>query len=258
MISENLREKIRKVDSDLNSTYKPSISKPLLEIVSLTFIATLLGLFYIWEYLNRFKFDYFDYFEVKDSFTILYQNAMPIIYIGSLLSLFLWILVPDILKKKTIQVDDQEEEGQSDQKVIKGITNAAVIITVLLGLCGFWVLLLAYKFELLPTIIFLVFAAAACYLYFKGPKNLGVVAAIIIAFLYAEVRARKDAEQTMKLKPRKDITLGGQQEPILKKEDTTRYEIFRTNGYYFIKDDRKKMIFVYSRTNGEMNSFYVE
>ncbi|MDR2271252.1 MAG: hypothetical protein LBF27_10140 [Sphingobacterium sp.] len=258
MISENLRKKIRKVDSDLNSAYKPIAGKPLLQIASLTFIATLLGLFYIWEYLNMFKVDYFEYFEVKDSFKILYQNAMPIIYVGSLLSLFLWILVPAILKNKNVQPDDQQVEEQTDPKAIKGITNAAVIITVILGLCGFWVLLSAYKFELLQTIILLVFATAACYLYFKGPKNLGVVAAIIIAFLYAEVRARKDAELTMKLKPRKDITLSGQQKPILKKEDTTRYQIFRTSGYYFIKDDLQKMIFVYSRTNGEMNSFYVE
>jgi len=82
-----LKKKTRGWLQQLNESYQPTDEKPLIKIAEMVLTLPALGLFYLWEYFDRYHIDYFLFFDLKDSLTVLYKNLMPVIYVGSLLSL---------------------------------------------------------------------------------------------------------------------------------------------------------------------------
>ncbi|MCT2561854.1 hypothetical protein [Chryseobacterium herbae] len=202
---------------------------------------------------------YYIYFELKDSLAVLYENLMPIIYICTVLSLMLTIMVPIILYGKTKRRENDETLNGKiapSEKKEKQISRFTVYVTVIAVLIGLTVLLRAYHFDLLIILIFLVLGSVASYVYLFESRNLGFGLAILFAFLYAEVRATLDAKHRMNLKPTMDIVLKSySDQPIMREGEKDRYILYKTSNYYFIKDLRKKRIEVYSISTGEMNSF---
>ncbi len=252
------KENIKKYIKKLNESYQPTEEKPLLKIAELALILPALGLFYLWEYFNKYGIHYYLYFDLKDSLAVLYENLMPVIYISVILSMLLTLLIPNLIKNKNNAMESQSVET-ADTRQKKKFSKLAVIFTIVIALSGFCVLLNVYQFGLLAIVIFLVFAALSSYLYLFSNKNLGFGVAIILAFIYSLNIANKDAKYNMAEKPRLNILLKNHSDiPILTELDTCRYLIYKTSNYYFIKDDCKKMIFTYSISTGEMTSFTVK
>lgn len=252
-----MRVKIRNWVDNLNASYQPTEDKPLVKIAELVLILPALGLFYIWEYFNNYNIEYYLYFDLKDSLAVLYQNLMPVIYVGVILSLLLTMLIPYIVKVKYKNNTANTQIGSSQAEVLnKGFSNFEVTCVVLVALSGFYVLLEAYQFTLTTIIIFLGFAALSIYLYLFVHKNIGFGVAILLAFLYAEKRANTDAKFNITNKPTLNIVLKQHSEqPILAEGDEFRYLIYKSSNYYFIKNEQEQRIYVYSATTQEMTSF---
>ncbi|WP_353151523.1 hypothetical protein [Chryseobacterium sp.] len=245
-------ERIRSWSAYLNKSYKPTNDKPMVKIAELAFILPALGLFYIWEYFSRFGIEYYDYFDLKDSLAVLYQNLMPVIYIGTMFSMFFTILLPDVLKR----MNKGRTEAQTDEISENGFSNLTVILTVLLALFGFFILLKAHHLSLATIIILLVLAIFTGYFYLFVHKNIGYGFAIMLAFLYAEVRSGLDAKYTIEHKRTENIYLKQHSDSALLTEgDQCRYIIYKSSNYYFLRDDCKKMTYVYSITGTESTSF---
>ncbi|KXH84848.1 hypothetical protein [Chryseobacterium kwangjuense] len=257
-----LKDRMQKWLNHLDETYQAPEDKPFIKIAEVVVILPALGFFYIWEYFNRCNMPYYLYFEIKDSLAVLYENLMPIIYISTVLSLMLTIMVPIILKTRSKQSESgeganggQENTAQKTRHISK-FTVYVTAITVLLGLL---VLLKAYHFDFRVIAIFLVLGGVASYIYLFESRNLGFGLAVLFAFLYAEVRANLDAKYRMNHKPTMDIVLKSYSDiPIMREGEKCRYILYKTSNYYFIKDPCKKRIEVYSTSTGEMNSFSSE
>ncbi|MBB6330867.1 putative membrane protein YecN with MAPEG domain [Chryseobacterium sediminis] len=257
-----LKDRMQKWVNHLDETYQAPEDKPFIKIAEVVVILPALGFFYIWEYFNRCNMPYYLYFEIKDSLAVLYENLMPIIYISTVLSLMLTIMVPIILKTRSKQSESgeganggQENTAQKTRRISK-FTVYVTAITVLLGLL---VLLKAYNFDFRIIAIFLVLGGVASYIYLFESRNLGFGLAVLFAFLYAEVRANIDAKHAMTVKPRMDIMLKSfSDNPILTEGEKCRYLLYKSSNYYFIKDTCTKRIEVYSSSTGEMNSFKSE
>lgn len=191
---------------------------------------------------------------------VLYQNLMPVIYVGVILSLLLTMVIPYIVKVKYKNDTSIPQIGSSRADMQKkGFSNFEVTCVVFVALTGFYVLLQAYQFTLMTIIIFLGFAALSSYLYLFVHKNIGFGVAVLLAFLYAEKRANTDAKFNITNKPTLDIVLNQHSEqPILTEGDKFRYLIYKSSNYYFIKNEQEKRIYVYSATTEEMTSFKIE
>ncbi|WP_159476485.1 hypothetical protein [Chryseobacterium sp. 18068] len=255
-----MKEKIRNWVEDLNASYQPTEDKSLVKIAELVLILPALGLFYIWEYFNNYKIEYYLYFEFEDSLAVLYQNLMPVIYVGVILSLLLTMLLPYIVKVKYNDcTTDTQITGSQSAVQKKGFPNFLVICVISIALTGFYVLLQAYQFTLVSIVIFLGFAALASYLYLFVHKNIGFGVAILLVFMYAEKRANIDAQFNLTNKPTLNIVLKQHADyPILTEGDKFRYLIYKSSNYYFIKNEQEKRIYVYSISTEEMTSFKTE
>lgn len=253
---KTLKREAKGLLEKLNASYEPTDEKPLIKIAELAVILPALGLFYLWEYFDKFKIDYFLFFDLKDAISVLYQNLMPVIYVGTLLTLALPVLLPSLIKKyKENREGEQQVTDQADKKLQIQLSNFTIFLLVCLILVGAYVIMDVYKFELLTIVIFLIFAGISIYLYLYPSKNIGLGAVIICAFLYAEVKATRDAKSAMDKKAKFNIVLSGQsQVPILKENDRCRYLMYKSSNYYFIKDDCRKIVYVYSIAGGEVVS----
>jgi hypothetical protein len=256
-----IKNGIRNQIKDLNKSYEPIHQKPLMQIAELTLVLPALGMYYVWEYFNNYHIEYYLYFDLKDGLSILYQNLMPIIFTGTMLSLVLAIFVPDIIRKKngsneTAHVVSQPTVNEQQQK---GVSNFTVLCMVLIALVGFYVLLRAYEFDILTIIVFLVVVVLVSWLYLFIHKNIGFGATIILAFIFTMAVADKNAKYNKETKPRLNIVLKNHSEtPVLTENDKCKYLIYKTSNYYFIQDDCKKMIYSYSISTGEMTSFSIK
>ncbi|MDR6525694.1 hypothetical protein J2787_001064 [Chryseobacterium rhizosphaerae] len=253
------KEKLISWAETLNKSYSPRREKSMVKIAELVLILPALGMFYIWEYFNHFKIDYYVYFELKDALSVLYQNLMPVIYIGVIFSLFLTVLLPDILRRLLKNDNNSVFPENSEEEKSLGLSNFAMLLTIVLMLAGFFVLLNAHGLTLGIIAVLLVFAALTSYFYLFVNKNLGFATAVLLAFLYAEVRANIDAKYVIENKPRIDILLKSHSEkPILTEKDPCSFLIYKTSNYYFIKNNCTKMINAYSVSSGEMTGFHVK
>lgn len=253
------KEKIQALFEKLNASYKPSEEKPWVKIAEAVLFLPALGLFYLWEFFDKFNINYFDYFELKDSLEVLYNSLMPIILIGVILSIMLGVLVPDIIKRK--DKNHTPQDGDADE-VATGIrtgttiSNLFAILLAVVILFGFFILMKAYQFEIKEIIILLCTAAVACFFYLKGLRNLGFIIVLILAVLFAIVRANTDAKITVKERLTQNILLKSHSdEPVLLEGDKCRYRIYKNSNYYFIKDDCRNKIFIYSISNNEVVNF---
>ncbi len=209
---------------------------------------------------------YYIYFEIKDSLAVLYENLMPIIYISTVLSLMLAMMVPIILQSMPKQSEGATTSETTPRrrtlnrhKGKRPISKFTVYVTFITVLCGLFVLLRVYHFDLKIILVFLVLGAVASYIYLFESRDLGFGLAVLFAFFYAEVRANIDAKNAMATKPTMDIVLKSYSDiPIMREGERCRYILYKTSNYYFIKDPCKKRIEVYSTSTGEMNSFSSE
>lgn len=244
-------EQVQSWAEKLNDSYQPVEEKPLLKIAELAVFLPALGLFYLWSYFNKYGIHYYLYFDLKDAVAVLYEKLMPIIYICVLLSLLITILIPGIIKRSKVQ----DAEGENK----KGFSVFGVLFTVAISLIGFYVLLEVYEFTVWAILIFLVSAALSSYLYLFVHRNVGSGVAIVLAFIFALNIADKDAKNNMKVKPKFEIVLKNHSDiPILTEGDKSKYLIYKTSNFYFIKDDSAKVISAYSTATGEKTSFKVK
>lgn len=245
----------------LDATYKPSEEKPLVKVAEAALFLPALGLFYLWEYFNKFNIRYFLYFDLKDALEVLYSSLMPIIFIGAVFSFMLGMLVPEILKRIKDNGDQAIDSGDGEEisRRVSALSNFSAIVITVAILTGFYVLMQLYHFEITAKIVLLIVAAVAAYLHLKGYRNLGFIVVVVLFITYAAVRARTDAEQTKKEKPSYNVFLKNHSDvPILSEGIKSRYLIYKTSNYYFIKDINQKMIFIYSISNNETASFKSE
>jgi hypothetical protein len=242
----------------LDKSYQPPEDKPFIKIAELVIILPALGFFYIWEYFNRCNMPYFMYFDLKDSLSVLYENLMPIIYIATILSLMLTMMIPMLLQgRKAAEGDNGRIADEGKKK--RYISRFTIYVTAITVLFGLGVLLKSNQFNLYILILFVVVGIFASYVYLFESRNFGFALAVLFAFLYAEVRANLDAKQTMARKPTMDIVLKSYSDkPIMSEGEKCRYLLYKSSNYYFIKDHCKKQIEVYSTSTGEMNSFRSE
>lgn len=76
-----------------------------------------------------------------------------------------------------------------------------------------------------------------------------------MTFFYASVRANRDVQLNEKICPRINLTLNAHsKDTILTQEDTCRYIIYSTDGFYYIKDDCEKKIYAFSISGDELKS----
>lgn len=250
----------RKVVEFLHAPYEPINEKPLIQIAELALILPALGMYYVWEYFNRYGIDYYMYFDLKDGLAILYQNLMPIIYMGTMLSLALPIFIPGFIKGRTSEVNHTSGSGQStDAPQQNGTPNYVIVGIVMIGLTGFGIMLDLYGFSFREIVFFILLAIGASGLYLFRHKKAGFGAITVLAVIYTTAIANKNATYNQLTKPKINIVLKSHSEtPILTEDDKDKYLIYKSSNYYFIKDERKKMIFIYATSTGEMASFKAE
>lgn len=193
--------------------------------------------------------------EVNDGYTLLFNNLMPMIYVALILSFFLLVLVPGIIKNKLSNNTGDEPYGEAvGQEESIGLSNMAVIIIVFLIHAGLYVLLQVYKFGVLPSIVLLTGTALASYLYLKIANRAGIALAVLMCFFYAHVRAVRDVELNEKTKPRINLVLSSSKDPIVSESNRCRYIIYNTSSFYYIKDSCENKIYGYSPSTGEWKS----
>lgn len=252
-----IKNRIRKCTEWFKQPYEPINEKPLIQIAELALVLPALGIYYVWEYFNKYGIDYYMYFDLKDGLAILYQNLMPIIYIGTMLSLTLPIFIPNIIKKRTNGIErtnGTEQVSGSPQQ--NGIPNYVIAGIVMIGLIGFGVLLNVYQFSFSEIVFFILLAVGASALYLFRHKKAGFGAIVVLAVIYTTSIANKNAKYNQRTKPRINIVLKSHSEtPILTEDAKDKYLIYKSSNYYFIKDEEKKMILIYATSTGEMASF---
>lgn len=239
IIREHFIDFLRKLDA----TYKPSEEKPILKVAEAALFLPALGLFYLWEYFNKFNVRYFLYFDLKDALKVLYSSLMPIILIGAVFSFMLGMLVPEILKRKNGNGDQASysEGGEEISRPAAALSNFSAIVITVAILAGFYILMQIYHFEITAIIVLLIVAAIAAYLHLKGYQNLGLIVVIVLSVTYASVRARTDAEQTKKEKPAYNVFLKNHSDvPILTEGIKSRYLIYKHRITILLKMRAKK------------------
>lgn len=240
---ESIKQKIKYFFTKLNNSYEPVNEKPVVKIAELTIVLPMMGLFYLWTYFDVFDMNYFFFFDIKDSISVLYGKLMPIILIGIMLSPCLGFLIPDLFTKEK-----------------KGITMFSVIYILFVLIGGLWVIFNVYKFSLVITIIFLVLITFYCIIYFffrlDKFKNLKFWIFVVIGFMYAFASGRNDAEQSAKTMAKYSIIIKNHsEEPLLTENNKCMYFIYKTSDHYFLRDKCKNLINVYSISNDEIISF---
>ncbi|MDR2270485.1 MAG: hypothetical protein LBF27_06205 [Sphingobacterium sp.] len=254
-------ENVREFFQRLNANYKPSQEKPLVKVAEAALFLPALGMYYLWEYFDNFNIRYFLYFDLKDAFEVLYESLMPIILIGAVLSIMLGMLVPDMLKRKNSnQEQNNSSEGQEPaEQSVSAISNLVAIAIAAAILLGFYILMESYQFQIKSIVVLLGIATLAAYLYFKGYRNLGFIVVVILLVSYTSIRARTDAQLAKVNRPTYDVILKNHSDTLLLKENSkSRYLIYKTSNYYFIKDEPQKKIFAYGISNDEVASFKSE
>jgi len=255
MATIKIKEFIIKISENLEKDYRSSPGKPWLTLAGTTILVTFLGMYYLWVYFDQYQMIGFAALEVNDGYTLLFNNLMPMIYVALILSFFLLILVPGIIKNKLRNSTRDESSGEATiQEESMGLSNMAVIIIVLIIHSGLYVMLQVYEFGALPTIVFLVGTALASYLYLKIADRAGIALAVLMCFFYAHVRAIRDVKLNEKIKPKINLVLGSSKDPILTEGNKCRYIIYNTSSFYYIKDSCEKKIYAFSTSNGEWKS----
>lgn len=237
---EKLKEQFVTIADKLNSAYEPVDEKPLIKIAELTVVFTTMGFFYIWLYLQEFGINYFYYFNISDSIEVLYNKLMPIIFISVILSPLMAIILPDLFKKSTE----------------KRITVISVVILIIFIISVFYILFSVYKFSLLQKAIFLFLIGFTSIIYLFKQQHLGLIMLIIVGFIYIFAVAHLDAKLAKEEKLKYNSTPNEYiKVPLLLEGNNCRYLIYRTQNYTFVKDDCNNLIYVQSRTTGEIESF---
>lgn len=255
MTTTKVKEFIIRISENLEKDYKASPGKPWLTLAGTTILVTFLGMYYLWVYFDQYQMIGFAALEVNDAYTLLFNNLMPMIYVALILSFFLLILVPGIIKNKLRSTTGDESSGEvPTQEESIGLSNMAVIIIVLMIHAGFYVMLQVYEFGALPSIVFLTGTALASYLYLKIGDRVGIAMAVLMCFFYAHVRAIRDVKANEKNKPKVNLVLSSSKDPILTESNKCRYIIYNTSSFYYIKDSCEKKIYAYSPSTGECKS----
>ncbi|MBV8328287.1 hypothetical protein [Chryseobacterium sp.] len=255
MTATKIKEFIISISENLEKEYKTSPGKPWLTLAGSTILVTFLGMFYLWVYFDQYQMIGFAALEVNDAYSLLFNNLMPMIYVALILSFFLLILVPGIIKNNLRNTTGAKLSGEViGQEGSMGLSNMAVIIIILIIHAGLYVLLQVYEFGALPTIVFLSGAALASYLYLKIANRAGIALAVLMCFFYAHVRAIRDVKLNEKIKPKVNLVLSSLKDPILTERNRCRYIIYNTSSFYYIKDSCEKKIYAFSTSTGEWKS----
>lgn len=259
MTVRELKELIIRTSENLDKEYKSAPGKPWLTLAGVTILLTFLGMYYLWVYFDSYHMIGFAEWDINDAYTLLFNNLMPMIYLALILSFFLLILIPGIIKNKrrgAISNDSNEIQIVVDSA---GLSNMAIIIIVLLIHVGLYVLLQVYNFGLIATCIFLGGTALASYLYLQVSPKVGVALAVLMAFFYANIRANKDVQLNEKIRPRFNVTLSGYSKaPIVNEDNSCRYIIYNTANFYYIKDNCQKKIYAFSISGNQWKSMSVK
>lgn len=235
MNRQRLIRKLRIINHKLNKKYIPVEDKPFVKIAELTAILPALGLFYLWHYFDLLGISYYRYFNLSDAIAVLYENLMLMILIGVLFSPGTVCLLLTDLKSRS-----------------KGLSIITLIVIIVLLICGFGVLINMYKFATPVNIVFITIITISSYVYFFESRNLGFWMHLAFAFIYMYATAAQEAKYILKEKPKFTIYLKQHSEqPILTEESSTRFYLYKTSNYYFIKDEKENKIFGYSISTQE-------
>ena len=260
MSIREFKEVIIKLNENLEREYKSAPGKPWLTLAGVTILFTFLGMYYLWVYFDNYHMIGFATWTVNDAYTLLFNNLMPMIYLTIVLSFFLLVLIPGIIKYKRqtqTAAENLSEPPQIGDSL--GLSNMSIIIFVLLIHVGLYILLQVYAFGPMATFVFLGGTALASYLYLKISPKVGVGVAVLMTFFYASVRANRDVQLNEKIRPRINLTLSAHsKDPILTQDDTCKYIIYSTDGFYYIKDDCEKKIYAFSISGDELKSMSVK
>lgn len=162
-------------------------------------------------------------------------------------------------QKKAIRTNGEQRTNGTDQASAvpqSGVPNYVMVSIVMIGLIGFGVLLNVYEFSFWEIVFFILVALGAGILYLFRHKKAGFGAIVVLAVIYTTSIANKNARYNQLTKPKINIVLKSHSEtPILTEEAKDRYLIYKSSSYYFIKDEKNKMILIYSTSTGEMASF---
>lgn len=241
-ILQDYRKKVYAFEKKLNGDYRPNSSDSLITFAKLTLLLPILGIFYLWVYFDSFGVSYFDSFNLTDSIAILYQKTMWLILIVLAFSTILLSFAYPVLFMK---------------KENKGTLNVLfVLILVTFGILSLWMLCDINKFPLHLTLIILLLVGIGFLAYLFLNRTFGSLILITSLFWYFFANAQMDAKSVKDVMPKYSITLKEHSDtPILNNNDEDKFLIFKTTGYYFIKNIKENLIYRYSITTGEFTIF---
>lgn len=262
---EKAKNWLRNSAGILNQPYKPIKEKPI-AVLTTTGVLYTLGAFYLWSFFREYNIDYFLYFDLKDSIGILYEKMMYIVFISILLAPILLVLLSTLFvpgNKKNENNYYRYTYNYNNYKSIKDaeksmFSNLAIIVILACILCGIWIFLSLFEFAPEFATLFLILEAVSAYIYFRKSVNLGLLMFLAMAFILVENLGIVDAKHSMERKSKRKINIvlkNHSDIPILTENDRCKYLINKTSNYYFIKDECRHLILIYSISTGEMTSF---
>lgn len=262
---EKAKNWLRNSAGRLNKPYEPIKEKPI-AILTTTGVLYTLGAFYLWAFFGVYNIDYFYYFDIKDSISVLYEKMMLIVFISILLAPVLVFLLPGFFVpnnksnkisyfKYAYNYNNQNSEKDTDKN---RFSNLSIIVIVSFILCGIWLFLSLYKLAPKYAIFFLFLGALSAYYYLYKSPRLGLLVLLALTFLLVYALGRIQALDSQKNKGDRKINIvlkHHSEIPILMENDRCKYLINKTSNYYFIKDECRHQILIYNISTGEMVSF---
>ncbi|MDR6546752.1 hypothetical protein J2810_002812 [Chryseobacterium rhizosphaerae] len=238
----------------LDSRYKPTKDKLLLKVAGVTALVGGLIQYYLWDYFQRINVEYSSYFDANDAIAMLNKIVAPLIYVTRIMTLYSFSLIPVVVKKRNTAETESEQlnEDQSDQSWM-GLSNAAVIILVLLITGIFYVFLDVYEFDFQMNVAVLILTIASCISFLYWSKNWGTLFAIVTAFVFTSAKAKKDVASVIQKKEKSYLMVRNYSVlPVLTEDSKYRYLIGETTNYKFIKDECENKIYSYSESTGSL------
>ena len=262
---EKAKNWLRNSAGILNKPYEPIKEKPI-AVLTTTGVLYTLGAFYLWSFFGEYNIDYFFYFDLKDSISVLYEKMMLIVFISIVLAPVLLVIlsvffVPNNKRNKnnyyryTYNYNNYNSTKDAEKNKF---SNLSIIVILACILCGVWIFLSLFEFSLIYAISCLCFGAFSAYIYLYRSVNLGLLLLLSLTFLLVSALGRIDAQHSMKRKSKRKINVvlkHHSEIPILTENDRCKYLINKTSNYYFIKDECRHQILIYNISTGEMVSF---
>lgn len=217
----------------LNEEYKNEQKFNWEILIGLYPIFVLIGFLYLDSFFEEYVISYNLYFNINDCIDILYKK-------GAILFYLLTFTVVSLSSFSIFFFVRKRQKSINNKKVIYTILEIMIIPAIIIFAFLFVGDILSEKALSILGLILLVVS-----IYFFGNKNIAIILSICFFALYLNNLGEKDAKEIIKNKGNYRLNI------ILKENDTilrdtapSRYLIYKTTDYIFIKDDEKNKVII--------------